>query len=92
MTQVLTSARDQFWDCSCTAASLDDLRSVTGLGKGSLYGTFGDKRQLFLHALGNYRGDQLSSVHQTLTGAGHSATSADPVTSSCTVGGEASDS
>ena len=44
--------------------------AATGLGKGSLYGAFGDKRQLFLHTLDRYREEQLDSVQKTLTGPG----------------------
>jgi TetR/AcrR family transcriptional regulator, transcriptional repressor for nem operon len=36
------------------ATSIDDLVQAKGMGRGSLYGTFGDKRQLFLAALDHY--------------------------------------
>ncbi|WCN84456.1 TetR/AcrR family transcriptional regulator [Micromonospora sp. LH3U1] len=52
--QVLRAARDQFWDAGYAATSLEDLMRVSGLGKGSLYGAFGDKHQLFLRALREY--------------------------------------
>ncbi|MBQ0902555.1 TetR/AcrR family transcriptional regulator [Micromonospora sp. U21] len=52
--QVLRAVRDQFWDAGYAATSLEDLMRVSGLGKGSLYGAFGDKRQLFLRALRSY--------------------------------------
>ncbi|GAA3635859.1 TetR/AcrR family transcriptional regulator [Kineosporia mesophila] len=51
---VLAAVRDQFWTTGYAATSLDDLLRVTGLGKGSLYAAFGDKRGLYLRVLGDY--------------------------------------
>ncbi|WP_393087522.1 TetR/AcrR family transcriptional regulator [Streptomyces sp. LN704] len=68
--QVLHNAREQFWNRGYTATSMDDLMAATGLGKGSLYGAFGDKRQLFLRTLDDYRNEQLDGVRQILTGPG----------------------
>jgi AcrR family transcriptional regulator len=51
---VLRAARDEFWQKGYAATSLDDLMKATGLGKGSLYGAFGDKHQLFLKVLSTY--------------------------------------
>ncbi|MFI5936323.1 TetR/AcrR family transcriptional regulator [Actinoplanes sp. NPDC051494] len=51
---VLAAVRDQFWTAGYAATSLDDLLRVTGLGKGSLYAAFGDKRRLYLRVLGDY--------------------------------------
>lgn len=68
--QVLQDAREQFWNRGYSATSMDDLMSATGLGKGSLYGAFGDKRQLFLRTLDDYRNEQLDSVRQILAGPG----------------------
>ncbi|MET7519013.1 TetR/AcrR family transcriptional regulator [Streptomyces sp. NPDC005480] len=67
---VLESVREQFWNQGYAATSLQDLMGATGLGKGSLYGAFGDKRQLFLQVLDSYRDEQLNSVRQILTGPG----------------------
>lgn len=50
-TEVIAAARDVFWTRGYTATSVDDLSAATGLGKGSIYGAFGDKRRLFLRAL-----------------------------------------
>ncbi|MDX2642221.1 TetR/AcrR family transcriptional regulator [Streptomyces sp. NBC_00510] len=69
-TQVLDSAREQFWNRGYAATTLEDLVAATGLGKGSLYGAFGDKRQLFLNLLNTYCSEQLRDVEQTLTGPG----------------------
>jgi TetR/AcrR family transcriptional regulator, transcriptional repressor for nem operon len=52
--QVLHAVREQFWTAGYAATSLEDLMRVSGLGKGSLYAAFGDKRQLFLRALRGY--------------------------------------
>ncbi|MFF4653420.1 TetR/AcrR family transcriptional regulator [Streptomyces sp. NPDC001380] len=68
--QVLGSVREQFWDRGYTATSVSDLMEVTGLGKGSLYGAFGDKRQLFLRTLDEYRAEQLDAVRGALEGPG----------------------
>lgn len=64
--QVLTAACDQFWDKGYAATSLDELMSATGLGKGSLYGAFGDKRRLFLRALDDYNERILRSMRSAL--------------------------
>ena len=51
---VLAAARDEFWWRGYNATSIDDLTAATGLGKGSLYGAFGDKHGLFMLALDDY--------------------------------------
>ncbi|GAB3568260.1 TetR/AcrR family transcriptional regulator [Amycolatopsis endophytica] len=51
---MLNAVREQFWNAGYAATSLQDLMRVSGLGKGSLYAAFGDKRQLFLRALRSY--------------------------------------
>src|SRR3954468_23359461 len=63
---VVAAARDEFWSRGYAATSVDDLTSATGLGKGSLYGAFGDKLGLFLRALDNYIGTALDSVRGQL--------------------------
>jgi TetR/AcrR family transcriptional repressor of nem operon len=45
---------DAFIRWSYEATSIDDLVEATGINRGSLYGTFGDKRRLFLTALDRY--------------------------------------
>src|SRR5689334_5249101 len=52
--EVLDRAMTVFWTRGYEASSIDDLVQATGIGRGSLYGTFGDKRQLFLAALDRY--------------------------------------
>lgn len=51
---VLEKATRVFWEKGYEATSLCDLTAATGLGKGSLYGAFGDKRRLFLRSLRTY--------------------------------------
>lgn len=65
-TQVLNAVREQFWDAGYAATSLDDLMRVSGLGKGSLYAAFGDKRQLFLRALRSYTEDSHGHLEEAL--------------------------
>jgi AcrR family transcriptional regulator len=43
-----------FWQHGYADASLDRLTAATGLGRGSLYGTFGGKDALFRRALDRY--------------------------------------
>jgi TetR/AcrR family transcriptional regulator, transcriptional repressor for nem operon len=52
--EALDRAMVTFWTRGYEATSIDDLVQATGIGRGSLYGTFGDKRQLFLAALDHY--------------------------------------
>ncbi|WP_223638907.1 TetR/AcrR family transcriptional regulator [Corallococcus sp. EGB] len=66
--QVLRAVRDQFWSKGYAATSMDDLMQATGLGKGSLYGAFGDKHQLFLKVFDAYCVSSLESVKKTLEG------------------------
>ena len=51
---MLSAVQTAFWDSGYAGTSLDDLLAASGLGKGSLYGAFGDKRNLFLRVLRDY--------------------------------------
>ncbi|WP_236794970.1 TetR/AcrR family transcriptional regulator [Amycolatopsis sp. GM8] len=66
---VLRAIRDEFWDKGYAATSMDDLLRVSGLGKGSLYGAFGDKRSLFLRVLRNYDDANLLMLRERLVSA-----------------------
>ncbi len=70
---VVAAARDEFWSRGYAATSVDDLAAVTGLGKGSLYGAFGDKHGLFLRALDDYIGTALDGVRAQLRDPAYSA-------------------
>ncbi|MFF1769889.1 TetR/AcrR family transcriptional regulator [Streptomyces sp. NPDC058249] len=68
--EVVQAARDQFWSEGYNSTSIDDLSAVTGLGRGSLYGAFGDKHALFLRALDSYNSDALGAWRAALGGPG----------------------
>jgi AcrR family transcriptional regulator len=53
-TVALDKAIQVFWRYGYHLASVDVLTKATGLGRGSLYGTFGSKDQLFLACLRRY--------------------------------------
>lgn len=63
---VVAAARDEFWLRGYAATSIDDLTSATGLGKGSLYGAFGDKHGLFMRALDDYINTSLDDYREQL--------------------------
>ncbi|MFC9424485.1 TetR/AcrR family transcriptional regulator [Streptomyces sp. NPDC056987] len=67
--RVLLAIRDEFWDKGYAATSMDDLLRVSGLGKGSLYGAFGDKRSLFLRVLRDYDDANLLMLRERLASA-----------------------
>ena len=64
----LTSAMETFWEHGYSGASLSMLTEATGLGRGSLYGTFGNKESLFRACLQRYaetyRGDYESALEE----------------------------
>jgi TetR/AcrR family transcriptional regulator, transcriptional repressor for nem operon len=64
--KILAAVRDQFWRQGYAATSLDDLMRVTGLGKGSIYGAFGDKRKLFLAVLRVYADERVARAREAL--------------------------
>lgn len=53
--EVLQKALEVFRARGFDGATLSELEQATGLGRGSLYGAFGDKRSLFHKALARYR-------------------------------------
>jgi AcrR family transcriptional regulator len=50
----LARATERFWDGGYAATSLDELSAATGMNRPSLYGAFGDKRDLYFKALARY--------------------------------------
>lgn len=50
----LQKAMEAFWARGYEATSMQDLVDCMGIGRGSLYATFGDKRTLFIQALRRY--------------------------------------
>lgn len=57
---VKNALRDVFWQHGYDGASYADIMSATGLNKGSLYASFGDKRALYQHAISDYDRENLS--------------------------------
>lgn len=51
---VLDKATRVFWEKGFEGTSIQDLVAATGLHRGSLYGAFGDKEQLFLRGMDHY--------------------------------------
>jgi AcrR family transcriptional regulator len=52
--EALDKAMRVFWQCGYPDASLEALTAATGLGRGSLYGAFGNKDALFRRSLDRY--------------------------------------
>jgi AcrR family transcriptional regulator len=72
-TQVLRLARDRFRSGGFAGTSIDEVATATGLGKGSLYGAFGDKRALYLKILDDYCTDAVEASRRALSGPDASA-------------------
>lgn len=53
--RALDRAMGAFWSRGYAGTSIGDLVAHMGIQRGSLYGTFGDKRKLFLAALERYQ-------------------------------------
>jgi AcrR family transcriptional regulator len=53
----LGKALDLFRKGGFAATSLDDLSAATGMNRPSLYGAFGDKRELYIKSYARYRAD-----------------------------------
>ena len=55
-----------FWKKGFARTSTEDLVAAMGIGKQSLYDTFGDKRRLFLAALRTYNTDGITALSRKL--------------------------
>ncbi|MGD1224925.1 MULTISPECIES: TetR/AcrR family transcriptional regulator [Streptomyces] len=66
--QVLQTAQEQFWSDGYAATRMDDIAEATGLGKGSLYGAFGGKQQLFHRVFDDYCRSVVDATAQQLHG------------------------
>ena len=51
-----------FWNKGFEATSIQDIVDATGVNRASLYGTFGDKKTLFLKALERFGSDEEHSL------------------------------
>lgn len=58
----LGKALDLFRKQGFAATSLDDLSEATGMNRPSLYGAFGDKRELYIKSYQRYREDARASM------------------------------
>lgn len=65
---MLDAASEQFWAKGYAGTSMDAIAAATGLGKGSLYGAFGGKHQLFLRIFDTYCARITGAVADGLTG------------------------
>jgi TetR/AcrR family transcriptional regulator, transcriptional repressor for nem operon len=66
----LAKAMQVFWARGYEAASLSQLLEQMGIGRKSLYDTFGNKRSLFFKALEHYAQTQIKSMREQLLQAG----------------------
>lgn len=60
--RALAQATAAFWDAGYSGTSLDDLSAATGMNRPSLYGAFGDKRELYIKSYQRYRDDARASL------------------------------
>ena len=58
----LGKALDLFRKDGFAATSLDDLSAATGMNRPSLYGAFGDKRELYIKSYRRYRADARAAM------------------------------
>src|ERR1700741_1584882 len=58
----LAKALDLFRKDGFAATSLDDLSAATGMNRPSLYGAFGDKRELYIKSYERYRADARAAM------------------------------
>ena len=58
----LGKALDLFRKGGFAATSLDDLSAATGMNRPSLYGAFGDKRELYVKSFQRYRDDARAAM------------------------------
>ena len=63
--RALTKAMNLFWRLGYENTSMEALMKEMGIARQSLYDTFGDKRALYLKAMGHYR-DQTNSQMQRM--------------------------
>ncbi|WP_296948162.1 TetR/AcrR family transcriptional regulator [uncultured Massilia sp.] len=64
----LEAAMQVFWEQGYEATSTDDLLRAMGIGRQSMYDTFGDKKQLYLAALERYTANGGADLRRRLAG------------------------
>jgi AcrR family transcriptional regulator len=67
-TETLETIQSVFWDNGYSATSLDDIMQSTGLGKGSLYGAYGSKQEMYLLAFTDYCDWAVADLEERLRG------------------------
>ncbi len=67
--EVLDKAVNLFWCKGYNGTSMQEVVDCLGISRSSLYDTFGDKRQLYLAALGRYRSQMAGALLQTVQNA-----------------------
>ena len=60
----LGKALDLFRKRGFAATSLDELSAATGMNRPSLYGAFGDKRELYIKSYARYRADARAAMQE----------------------------
>lgn len=68
--EVLEQSMRVFWRKGFEATSVDDIVTETGVNRASLYGTFGDKMDLFLKVFERYYREGVAAELDTATGKG----------------------
>ncbi len=65
-TEALEAAMSLFWEKGYEATGLAELLERMGIGRQSLYNTFGDKRSLFVLALSHYYQTRITGLQQLI--------------------------
>lgn len=60
--EILSKIMHLFWENGYEATGLSDIMAETGLGKASLYQTFGNKHEMYLKALNHYEGQMVDAA------------------------------
>lgn len=68
--EALKRAMAVFWEKGYEATSTDDLVRAMGIGRQSMYDTFGDKHRLFLEALQRYNAESSAGMIERLHAGG----------------------
>lgn len=66
----LSKAMEVFWEKGYKATSIEDLVDRMGIQRGSIYNTFGDKRELFLSAVEHYGNEVTTKMLNVLESEG----------------------
>jgi len=65
--KVLNVLKRLFWENGYDGTSYNQIMTMTGLGKGSLYAGFGDKQAMFAQALNHYIDNEVMTAVKTIT-------------------------